>query len=413
MKKLLVQICNLKKRIYEENITMQGNIDLKEKYKNLLHNVLPTYISENFDVYNCKITGSIGQGQYAQVPWVAILNENITSSTQKGYYIAYLFEPEGNGVFLSLNQGWNEIKKKSKVLIDLKPEDLARTLSNRLTNFIETNYSKGSFRYPLNESNKRDIQDNAKGYALGSICYKYYDFSKNVTNDELIADLKNFINIYKTLQSKVSIDFYEEMLVTLEDYTIKEEYEKINEQEPIQIVEPPKKRKDKKNSISTNKISDNELKKAQKQNELTGNKGEELAINYFKMLIKNHVTNAELKNTFLKSIVHISKQGHGDGFDISAFNPYNLNKVEKMRFEIKATTAKEKTAPFYISLNELFALKKYPKEIMIMRLYDIQSHPKAFFIDPYSKVNSYSNIEELVNNLFYAEPISYKILGLQ
>ena len=46
------------------------------------------------------------------VPWVTTFNTNITKSTQKGYYIVYLFHPEGKGVYLSLNQGWSEIKEK-------------------------------------------------------------------------------------------------------------------------------------------------------------------------------------------------------------------------------------------------------------------------------------------------------------
>ena len=45
------------------------------------------------------------------VPWVTTFNTNITKSTQKGYYIVYLFHPEGK-VYLSLNQGWSEIKEK-------------------------------------------------------------------------------------------------------------------------------------------------------------------------------------------------------------------------------------------------------------------------------------------------------------
>ena len=46
------------------------------------------------------------------VPWVTTFNTNITKSTQKGYYIVYLFHPEGKG-YISLNQGWSEIKEKT------------------------------------------------------------------------------------------------------------------------------------------------------------------------------------------------------------------------------------------------------------------------------------------------------------
>ena len=35
------------------------------------------------------IKGSVGQGVWTDVPWVAIMNKEVTTSTQRGYYIVY------------------------------------------------------------------------------------------------------------------------------------------------------------------------------------------------------------------------------------------------------------------------------------------------------------------------------------
>jgi hypothetical protein len=42
------------------------------------------------------VTGSVGQGVWANVPWIAIMNRTITVSTLRGYYIVYLFSEDMN-----------------------------------------------------------------------------------------------------------------------------------------------------------------------------------------------------------------------------------------------------------------------------------------------------------------------------
>ena len=48
------------------------------------------YESGLIDKNNYLITGSVGQGGWATIPWVCIFNKNITTNATKGVYIAYL-----------------------------------------------------------------------------------------------------------------------------------------------------------------------------------------------------------------------------------------------------------------------------------------------------------------------------------
>lgn len=41
---------------------------------------------------------------------MAVFNKEITESAQRGYFIVYLFREDMEGVYLSLNQGMNEIR---------------------------------------------------------------------------------------------------------------------------------------------------------------------------------------------------------------------------------------------------------------------------------------------------------------
>lgn len=58
------------------------------------------------------IVGSVGQGQWAEIPWISIFIRDITSTAKRGYYIVYLFKADMSGVYISLNQGWTYFKNK-------------------------------------------------------------------------------------------------------------------------------------------------------------------------------------------------------------------------------------------------------------------------------------------------------------
>jgi hypothetical protein len=51
------------------------------------------------------LTVSVGQGNWATVPWIALLNTNVTRSTQEGIYVVFLIATDLNRIFLTLNQG--------------------------------------------------------------------------------------------------------------------------------------------------------------------------------------------------------------------------------------------------------------------------------------------------------------------
>ena len=71
-----------------------------------------------------KIEGSIGQGHLADVPWICVLDKEVTETPQRGIYIVLLFSADMSGVYLSLNQGVTDFRyrfgAKKKVLMELK-----------------------------------------------------------------------------------------------------------------------------------------------------------------------------------------------------------------------------------------------------------------------------------------------------
>lgn len=52
-----------------------------------------------------KVKVSVGQGSWAVIPWIAMLDSRETSTTKNGVYVIILFRADMSGVYVTLNQG--------------------------------------------------------------------------------------------------------------------------------------------------------------------------------------------------------------------------------------------------------------------------------------------------------------------
>ena len=59
-----------------------------------------------------SVIGSVGKGNWATVPWIALMHRDITTSTQRGYYIVYLFSEDMQRLYLTIGQGVTETTKE-------------------------------------------------------------------------------------------------------------------------------------------------------------------------------------------------------------------------------------------------------------------------------------------------------------
>ena len=83
--------------------------------------IIKSKIKKNKEYF--KYRSSCGQhSNWADVPWIAVLDPEITTSTMRGYYVVFLFSIDMKRVYLSLNQGMTDIEK------ELKTEGAAKEL---------------------------------------------------------------------------------------------------------------------------------------------------------------------------------------------------------------------------------------------------------------------------------------------
>lgn len=152
-----------------------------------LRKIVPAYYT---------VKGSGGQGNWARIPWIAIMDPEITDTTQRGFYLVYLFKENMEGVYLSLHQGVTEISNKYN-------DDAERRLNKR-AEVLRSHINDGNY---LNE-----ISLGKRGYAplyeAGNIIARYYPSGELPNDDELQSDLEEFLSIYRKLKP-----IYKELIV--------------------------------------------------------------------------------------------------------------------------------------------------------------------------------------------------------
>jgi len=134
-----------------------------------------------------KVQGSVGQGNWAKIPWLAIMDKRITTTTQHGEYIVYLFSEDMSSVYLTLAQGVTEPLKEGRVRGYEYLRKKARVMRETL---------------PLQGMTRDEeiyLTDGGLGrdYQVSTIAYYRYEKDRLPDDDQLIADLQNVVENYK------------------------------------------------------------------------------------------------------------------------------------------------------------------------------------------------------------------------
>lgn len=139
------------------------------------------------------ITGSVGQGNWVTIPWVAIFDKKVTKSAQKGEYIVYLLSLDQKTLYLTFNQGCTDLtnqygKKKALELLQEKVEKARQQIDSRGFSTEAIDLAAPG-------------EDKAKMYEAGCIFSRAYAIDDLPSEEDLRADLKNMVDIYKDYTS--------------------------------------------------------------------------------------------------------------------------------------------------------------------------------------------------------------------
>ncbi|GAB6137960.1 McrB family protein [Halanaerobaculum tunisiense] len=132
-----------------------------------------------------EIKGSIGQGNWARVPWFAIMDEDITTTTRDGVYVVYLFSDDMNKLYLTFNQGVTNRSKEEQI---------------KLRNELREKLNLRSFSC----DNHINLTDRGIGqdYEESTIGYIEYEKGQLPPEDTLLNDLETCLEIYNEYKKK-------------------------------------------------------------------------------------------------------------------------------------------------------------------------------------------------------------------
>jgi len=169
--------------------------DLKDEIEQL--------VKQDFDSFEIK--ASVGAGNWANVPWLSILNPKITATTQDGIYPVYLFNADGSGFYLSLNQGTTiPSKNLGKKIAEKRAGEIKDILLSQFPRLKS---------WGVQEIDLKAETALGKSYEKPNISAKYYSSSDLPESEALITDLKELLQIYKEIE-----EFNYEPLLEEEDF---------------------------------------------------------------------------------------------------------------------------------------------------------------------------------------------------
>ena len=140
------------------------------------------------------VKGSVGQGTWAETPWVSIFDPRITTSAQRGVYVVYLFDQLGRHVYLSLNQATTEVKDEYKSKFELVLRDRAEFASELLRPYQIDDLLAGDL-------DLTGSQELTRGYCAGNIAAFIYPAGSIPSEELLVRDLSRLLNLYSTYVS--------------------------------------------------------------------------------------------------------------------------------------------------------------------------------------------------------------------
>ena len=373
---------NILNNYRDGSVKVAGSTEL---YKDLV-NRLPKEIKEHLDRNDLLVKGAMGQGNKSNYPWVTILNKNITTSTQNGLYIAYLFKSDMTGFYLVLQQGITYFEKVYRRNKYKAAETVAKYFGDEIDSEIfekegiDLNSKKGDLGY---------------GYEKTTIISKFYESGK-FTEKELKNDLSKMLDVYDLVIRHFKSRSYDEVIKNVLEYErfINDENSLLMDGDKAELeiketIDPDgelpfgfnrtlvevKPEVDKTNKFK--RITDpimnklNYAKKAKKDAE-TWLLGEQLIIDYE----KERLQSLNL-NEYVDKILWVSTKSDYFGYDIQSFDIID-GVVQEIQIEVKTSTSKV-DIEFQVSKGEVERSELSPDTYFIYRVYDVANQNPKFY----------------------------------
>ena len=178
-------------RILNEYVAAKKQTFAGHPMGSFFRNDIPNFIYKTgiVDSKTHLITGSVGQGNWATVPWICIFDRKVTTSATKGVYIVYLLAKDGKTLYLTFNQGCTDIRNSHSKSDTIK---IMRQRAADIASKIDSRGFASDDRINLGFG----LTELAELYQKGTIFYKSYRQGEVPSDEELKRDLQQMMEIY-------------------------------------------------------------------------------------------------------------------------------------------------------------------------------------------------------------------------
>ena len=156
-------------------------------------------IEPNDDIF---VKASLGEGAWANIPWIAILSRSVTNGTTSGYYPVYLYSADCQLVYLCMGQGVTKIKeefsKNWKSTLHSRAEIIRSRIPEHATHFNSEKIILGGSTIL------------AKQYEEAPAFCKKYNSTSLPSNEILMHDLTAMLELYNKLIFLGGTDYIED-----------------------------------------------------------------------------------------------------------------------------------------------------------------------------------------------------------
>jgi 5-methylcytosine-specific restriction protein A len=158
----------------------------------------PQAVSEALSESHFRVVGSPGQGNWAEVPWIAVFDPNVTTTATSGQYVVYVFSADFTQAFLTLAQGTTAIREEfgSGTHDELRRRAtlIRARLPERRTRFTDAPVKLGG-----STTLARDYEPSV---AFG-ISYELGNLPPELS---LVEDLRQMVRLYLMLTARGGVD---------------------------------------------------------------------------------------------------------------------------------------------------------------------------------------------------------------
>lgn len=137
------------------------------------------------------VHASYGKGNWATIPWISILDDRETTTTQDGTYVVYLFREDGKGCYVKIAQGVTKLERE----LGTKAIDELGARAGRLRPQVQELAGAG-----FDLSGQTDLATDhrqARLYEASTIASKYYPHDSIPNDAILLADLNALLRAYE------------------------------------------------------------------------------------------------------------------------------------------------------------------------------------------------------------------------